>query len=270
MNLKISLIIICIAVLLTGCVSSSVTTPAKQEVVKPLLPKQEVVKRLSPFTNSLGMKFVHIVPGTFQMGDTGPTRDYKSPLHQVTISKSFYIMATEVTQKQWLELVEKNPSLFNDNDRLPVHEVSWYDTQVYIEKLNKIDKNTYRLPTEAEWEYACRAGKKPSLFRKSSFSGGFNKIVDPAPTVAGTYRANAWGLYDMHGNVPEWCQDWYGPYPSEPVLDPKGPVLGDYKIYRGGGGLSTINQSSSGYREYRKPNTTNGVGFRLVVDSNML
>jgi formylglycine-generating enzyme required for sulfatase activity len=160
-------------------------------------------------------------------------------LHQVTISKSFYIQSTEVTQGQWKKVMHSNPSEFKDcGDNCPVENVSWNDIQVFIRKLNSIEGGgNYRLPTEAEWEYAARSGGKDE-----QYSGGDN-IEDVAwyysnskyrPHAVGQKKPNDLGIYDMSGNVWEWCQDGYKEYSEGSVTDTVGPLTGSSRILRGG------------------------------------
>jgi len=190
------------------------------------------------FTNSTGMTFVQIPPGTFMMGSPSsePNRDSDETQHRVTLTKPFYMQTTEVTQGQWKAVMGNNPShLSNCGDNCPVEQVSWNDCQEFIRKLNQREGNgTYRLPTEAEWEYACRAGTTgpyyTDLDRAGWYSGNSNNRTHPVAQKT----PNAWGLYDMHGNVWEWCQDWRVDYPGGSVTDPKGPSSGNYRVIRGG------------------------------------
>jgi formylglycine-generating enzyme required for sulfatase activity len=219
--------------------------------------------------NSIGMKFVFIPAGTFQMGSTTGDKD-EQPVHQVTISKPFYMGETEVTQAQWKAVMGTNPSLFQGNPTRPVEQVWWDDVQAFIRKLNeKEGVNLYRLPTEAEWEYAARAGTT------TAYSFGDNASVldqyawykdnagEKTHPVA-QLKPNAWGLYDMHGNVWEWVQDWYQRYSAEAVADPQGPTSGTHRGRRGGAwnNLDQICRSANrysvtGYRD-------DFLGFRLV------
>jgi formylglycine-generating enzyme required for sulfatase activity len=195
------------------------------------------------FTNSLGMTFVLIPAGTFQMGsppgEAGRFDDERR--HQVTISRPFYLQTTQVTQGQWERVMGHNPSFFKKCGKdCPVERVSWHDAQAFIARLNHMEKtDEYTLPTEAEWEYACRAGSTTRF----SFGDDAAKLGDYAwhggnsggtPRPVGQKKPNAWGLYDMHGNVWEWCLDWYGPYPDRPVTDPTGPDVGQFRVLRGG------------------------------------
>ena len=190
------------------------------------------------FTNSIGMKFAWIPPGTFVMGSpknepgrrdgthAGAGLDDETQ-HKVTLTKGFYMGVYTVTKHQWKEIMGKLPIDFKDAKNLPVVLVSWDDCQVFLEKMSKNDRHSYRLPTEAEWEYACRAGTKTPYYFGETISKDQASFDVQKATPVGTYPANAWGLYDMHGHVWQLCQDWYGKYPKSDVIDPQGP---DYVI----------------------------------------
>lgn len=249
----------------------------------------------SPFTNSIGMKFVYIQPGTFVMGSpsTEPDR-FLEKQHRVTLTKGYYMQTTEVTQAQWKQVMGSNPSIFK-GDMLPVEQVSWNDVQEFIRKLNQKEGfNKYRLPTEAQWEYACRAGSTSAFANggiselKSgydsnldamswylensdvSYSGCFDASNWGGPKCAGTHsvaqkQPNTWGLYDMHGNVWEWCQDWYDKYPSSSVIDPTGLSSGSYRVIRGGSWSNNAPTCRSANRSNNTPDGKYGIiGFRLV------
>jgi formylglycine-generating enzyme required for sulfatase activity/tetratricopeptide (TPR) repeat protein len=209
------------------------------------------------------IEFCPIQAGTFKMGEGNNS-------HKVTISKDFYLGKYLVTQSQWEAVMGNNPSNFKGTDR-PVENVSWDDCQQFIEKLNsKTGDNVYRLPTEAEWEYACRAGTNTVYFFGDSESllgeyswYGTNSGNETHPV--GQKKPNAWGLFDIHGNVWEWCLDWYGDYPSGPVTDPKGPSSGSYRVNRGGSWDFDARRCQSADRGYSSPDFRyNGIGFRLV------
>lgn len=242
--------------------------------------------------NSLGMEFVLIPAGTFIMGSpTNEARRYKSEdQHQVTITKSFYMQTTEVTLSQWWDVMGKKffgrRKGYEDG---PVVKVSWFDVRKFIEKLNKRGQGIYRLPTEAEWEYACRAGTRTAyswgneidcqkaMYANNTKRERMDNCVDfvkskglkpnrPAP--AKTYAPNPWGIYDMHGNVWEWCQDWYQNfYPKGEVTDPKGPASSDKgKIRRGGSWFGKGFSCRSANRAYANPASRfEQTGFRLVM-----
>lgn len=233
-------------------------------------------------TNALGMDFAPIPAGTFQMGCSVGTKPNECssderPQHTVQITKPFEMGKTEVTGKQWTALMGSDPGQY-PGDNLPVEQVSFEDVQAYIKKLNaKNDGYVYRLPTEAEWEYAARAGAADQFagaivlnplvrFAKADDWAVYN--VDETSPVA-TKKPNAWGLYDTRGNVAEWCQDWYDPmyYQMSPMADPKGPATGDARVVRGGSfhsypwltRVSIRTDFPEGYSLY-------DLGFRLVRD----
>ncbi len=192
---------------------------------------------------NVDMAFVYISSGTFTMGspDLEPGRESdKGPQHEVTIREGFYLGKYEVTQGQWEAVMGSNPSLYSGSNK-PVERVSWHDVQEFVQRLNAAAGDSlYRLPTEAEWEYACRAGTTT----RWSFGDEESKLTDYAwyegnnspsgPKEVGTKLRNPWGLYDMHGNVWEWCQDWYGSYSSGDQVDPQGPATGLGRVSRGG------------------------------------
>ena len=197
------------------------------------------------FTNSLGMAFVYCPPGTFMMGSpkSEPERNLDETQHQVTLTKGFYIGTTEVTQGQWKAVMGNNPSAFSScGDDCPVEQVSWDDCQEFLRKLNDGDPGKgYRLPTEAEWEYACRAGSQTAYcFGNSGKSpdayGWFSKNSRRRTHPAANMQPNAWGLYDMHGNVWEWCADIYDTdyYIKGQHIDPEGNAFGSVRVTRGG------------------------------------
>jgi formylglycine-generating enzyme required for sulfatase activity len=201
------------------------------------------------FTNSLGMNFVLISAGDFVRGSPPDEfgRDPGERQHEVRISNPFYLQTTEVTQEQYQAVMGHNPSRYRDcGPNCPVDSVSWRDARQFIQRLNQMEgTNTYRLPTEAEWEYACRAGNTTSFANGQINPSGFAN--DPLLDRIGWYIVNAgnspkpvaqkiannWGLYDMHGNVWEMVQDHYAEYPSGPAVDPVGPTGGSIVI-RGG------------------------------------
>jgi formylglycine-generating enzyme required for sulfatase activity len=248
---------------------------------------EENSSRKETFLNSIGMRFVFIDSGSFMMGSGlspleikdkfgGKAKWYddECPQHKVTLTKSFYIQTTEVTQKQWISVMGVNHSEFkNCGDNCPVERVSWYDAQEFITRLNnKENTEKYRLPTEAEWEYACRAGST------TAFCFGNDKTMLNKYAWYNTNsrnwahqvdqkKPNIWGLYDMHGNVWEWCQDWYSEYPDEEVTDPAGPVSGSHRVSKGGSWRSASRFCRSAHRygvdpAYRRPTR----GFRVAMD----
>jgi formylglycine-generating enzyme required for sulfatase activity len=231
--------------------------------LQPVLPPIKPTSSVTLISNKLGMKFANIPAGTFQMGETGDS-------HTVTLSQSFYLGTTEVTQTQWVSVMFNNPSSFNNCDNCPVENVSWEDVQAFIKKLNDRGDGKYRLPTEAEWEYAARANStaKYSFGDNEALLGNyawFDKNSGSKTHEAATKQPNDWGLYDMHGNVWEWVQDWYGDYPTGSVTNPAGIKTGTDKVIRGGswGNDRTLLQSAS--RSGYAPSIRDQfLGFRLV------
>jgi formylglycine-generating enzyme required for sulfatase activity len=161
---------------------------------------------------------------------------FQGKQHEVTLTKPFYMGKYEVTQEQWFEIMGVNPSR-EKGAKLPVMDVSWEDCQEFIKKLNAKTDGGYRLPTESEWEYACRAGTMTAYSFGDKITPKDANYYDSKigePVAVGSYKPNAFGLYDMHGNVWEWCEDWHGDYPKGAVTDPKGPATGEYRVLRGG------------------------------------
>ncbi len=199
----------------------------------------------------------------------------EKPQHKIHISKSFYLGKYEVTQEQWGAVMgNKNPSNFLSPDR-PVDEVSWNDVQVFIQKLNTIEKTqSYRLPTEAEWEYAARAGSKTSYCYGDDPDGAelgqyawFEQNAEQQTHPVGMLSPNAWDLYDMHGNVSEWVQDRYDKqyYLNSPAKDPLGPETGRKRVVRGGSWINQAYSCRSAARGYYSPDYTDSdFGFRIV------
>jgi len=224
------------------------------------------------------MKFVLIPPGTFTMGLLSDEQE--GTPYQVILTKAFYIQKAETTQGQWKKIMDKNPSFFKKcGDDCPVEQVSWNEVQQFIKRLNQLEgTRKYRLPTEAEWEYACRAGTQtPFSFgecltsQEANYNGEHpflqcaRGIYRKKPISAKAFSPNSWGLIGMHGNVWEWCRDWFGKYPAESVIDPTGPPYGEFRVIRGGGWNSYARACSSGNRTGNKPHQCfANLGFRLV------
>jgi formylglycine-generating enzyme required for sulfatase activity/tRNA A-37 threonylcarbamoyl transferase component Bud32/DNA-directed RNA polymerase subunit RPC12/RpoP len=238
-----------------------------------LIPQQaKAVDRAKVITNSIGMKFAWIPPGTFQMGSPpGEAKRHDDETqHKVTLTKDFYLGVHEVTQAQWRAVMPNNlnPSYFK-GDNLPVETVSWEDCQEFCKKLSQMDGKRYNLPTEAEWEYACRAGAQTAY----SFGDDLNQLGDYAwyadnsglkTHEVGTKKPNSWGLYDMHGNVYEWCQDGYGPYQKEDIRDHQSSNNEDARVVRGGSWYFNMEGCRAAYRGRRAPgDRSNGIGLRV-------
>jgi formylglycine-generating enzyme required for sulfatase activity len=186
--------------------------------------------------NSLGMRMVLVPAGTFQMGSPPgePMRQDEETPRRVTLTRPFRIAATEVTQGQWLALVPWNRSQHQGDD-LPVTSVSWKDAREFCEKLSEKEGAPYRLATEAEWEYACRAGSAaPLTAAERAARAWFADNSGGETHPVGLKEPNAWGLFDMLGNVAEWTRDALGPYPVGDEEDPTGPAEGSSRVVRGG------------------------------------
>ncbi len=232
------------------------------------------------FTSRYVGRFVLIPAGSCTMGSPSGSsgRFDDETQHRVTISRAFYMQTTEVTQGQWQAVMGNNPSHFSScgND-CPIENVSWNDVQEFIGKLNSREgTNKFRLPTEAEWEYAARAGTETRFFwgnqddcsRANYGNGGSSecKGTNPGKTMkVGSFAPNPWGLYDMHGNVWEWVQDWYGSYSSGSVAGPAGPSSGSGRVVRGGSWGGSARRCRSADRRSDSPGFRNFyLGFRLA------
>jgi formylglycine-generating enzyme required for sulfatase activity len=253
-------------------------------------------------TNSIGMKLVRIPAGKFLMGSPMSEQGHNSseaPQHEVEITKPYYLAVYEVTQSEYQKVMGNNPSAYSatgsradavrgmDTRRFPVENVTWLESVSFCEKLSalpaeKAARRTYRLPTEAEWEHACRAGAKesqPFHFGKalSSLQANFNggspyggAAAGPnlgRPTTVGSYQPNAWGLHDMHANIKEWCADWLQEdyYKNSPRIDPRGPATGTNRAIRGGSWLNGGSLCRSADRSRYPPTGKLGhVGFRVA------
>ena len=218
--------------------------------------------------DGIKLDLVFIPEGTFKMGSLrmgGYENDM--PRHEVTLTNPFYMGKYEVTEQQWQVVMGRNPSCFK-GAKLPVNQISWNDAKEFIKKLNAKTDGGYRLPTEAEWEYACRAGTTTEYSFGDYITpkdANYDDSNKGKPVAVGSYKANAFGLYDMHGNIWEWCEDWYGGYPSWPVEDPKGPALGQYRVLRGGSFAVNASRARSSSRIICAPALRFHVnGFRLV------
>jgi formylglycine-generating enzyme required for sulfatase activity len=253
----------------TGWLLSRPDKPAAQGLLSSSVPG--VVESSDPGCPSVnGIVFRRIEPGTFEMGST---RGDAKPPHAVTISRPFCMSVYETTQGQWKAVMGNNPSAHEGNDRLPVEQVSWGDAQQFVARLNeRYPEAGFRIPTEAEWEYVTRAGTTSrysfgndpeDLPLYGNCKGENDRHDGPAPV--GSFQANPWNLYDLHGNVSEWVEDRKGDYPSGPVTDPRGAVTGDRRVRRGGSWNILAENCDSASRNDSDPDyRSDDVGFRIV------
>jgi len=210
-------------------------------------------------TNSIGMKLVRVPAGKFLMGAPRDEKDRKAdegPQHEVEITSPFYIGVYEVTQEEYEKVMGTNPSVFASKDPAAVENVSWDEAVEFCRRLSELPEEkaagrVYRLPTEAEWEYACRAGTTSPYW-----SGDEPKTGE-----------NPFGLFDTHGNVREWCSDWYDPdyYSNSPATDPQGPKEGVFRVVRGGSRAEKDSECRSAARLGLAPEIRLGNGFRVVL-----
>lgn len=218
-------------------------------------------------------EMIAVEGGTFTMGYSDnefPEHTiYERPTHEVTLN-DFKIAKYPVTQKQWMAIMDDSPNYFK-GDNLPVENVSWDDAQLFISRLNEATGKNYRLPTESEWEYACRGGKS-SAQNKYSGSNDLNRVgwcsfnSDRISHPVGTKAPNELGIYDMSGNVWEWCHDWAAAYTNEPKINPQGPETGDYRIIRGGSYISDYLKCRVSYRSSANPGEhSSEIGLRLAL-----
>jgi uncharacterized protein (TIGR02996 family) len=239
--------------------------------------------------NSLGMRFALIPPGTFRMGSPSREkgRDSDETRHEVTLTRPFWMGVFPVTQAQYRAVMGSDPSAFSaegraredvtrlDTANFPADSVTWANAVAFCQALTRraaerASGNSYRLPTEAEWEYACRAGLASGRFHfgditRRARQANFEEGGPGRPCPVGMYPPNAWGLFDMHGNICEWCQDWKGDHPEGPLIDPRGPRSGKSRVLRGGSWEYSADDCRSAARDSCAPTSVNTViGFRVV------
>jgi formylglycine-generating enzyme required for sulfatase activity len=210
---------------------------------------------------SMGTDQVHTAQGNW-------TNDVERPVHEVTISKDFWMGRFPVTQRQWQEVMGDNPSYFrNAGPDAPVEQVNWNQVQAFLAKLNSSQSRwKVRLPTEAEWEYAARAGTKGETYGPLDQIAWYRANNSRTTHPVGQKLPNAFGLYDMLGNVWQWCEDWFGPYPSTPAVDPQGPADGERRITRGGCFYSDpVHERASRRNRDLVEHSSRSIGFRVVA-----
>jgi formylglycine-generating enzyme required for sulfatase activity len=286
--MKSLLLAMLIGLMMVGCGEE-----AQKEAVQEEAPKEAsfAIKPGENFTiPDLGLEMLWVKPGTFMMGSPESEKGRSNETqHQVTLTDGFYLGKHEVTQAQWERVMGSNPSLFKGADR-PVEEVSWDDAVEFCKKLTETERRAgrlpagmaYQLPTEAQWEYACRAGAR-SAYSFGGVSGELYRYANYADrntdydwsdkshddgfentSPVGNYPANPWGFHDMHGNVYEWCADWHDTYPSGSVTNPEGPASGSTRVPRGGSWLNDGTNLRSAKRSGDTPSYRNyTLGFRV-------
>ena len=223
--------------------------------------------------DGVNIEMIKVEAGTFMMGASPEMKSpegNEKPWHQVNLTNDYFIGKYEVTQSLWQAVMGSNPSSFK-GDNLPVENISWIDCQEFIRKINSVSGKSFRLPTEAEWEYAARGGK----YSPNYLYSGSDNISDVAwykdnsggvTHPVGLKQPNELGLFDMSGNVNEWCQDWFGAYSSSPKNNPIGAETGNCRVGRGGGWFNITWNNLSVFRNFCPPNKFgNNLGFRLVL-----
>ena len=258
---------------------SSEAPASKPPQIRKSTPNEEIAKNNpTEITNSIDMRMKLIPPGKFTMGspETEPGRRNDEAQHEVNLTQPFYLGVYEVTQSQFEKVMGRNPSKFL-NPNHPVETITWHEAVEFCRKLSELPEEKaagriYRLPTEAEWEYSSRAGARTSFsfgddVKLLSEYGWVDGHSERRPHPVGQKKANAWGLYDMYGNVSEWCSDWHGQYPRGVVVDPKGPRSGKTRLLRGGGWLSGPPNCRSAFRYSFIPSgRSSSDGLRVAMD----
>jgi len=240
--------------------------------------ENRVDEPLVEFVNSIGLKMVMVPSGTFVMGASRSLSASEDEIpHVVTLTSPFYLSVTEVTQKHWSAVMGSEPWRTHktavSGENYPAVGISWYEAREFCSRLNQIEGYDYRLPTEAEWEFACRSGSK----QEYSF-GDDSRLLATYAWYSGTASGkrylqpvaqrtpNRWGLFDMHGNAWEWCSDWYGGYPRSGTVDPPGPETGEARVLRGGYFAAKPESVRCAFRNHFRPNGSSfNVGFRVAM-----
>ncbi len=275
---KIVIMVACIigvVVLLYVCCTLSYKKNNKEkEYVEPstqVVKSENEIETITIKLDGCDIKLNKIEAGSFKMGSyEGIGEEDELPVRDVEITKDFYIGTYEITQAQWEAVMGENPSTFKDSN-YPVETITWNQANEFCKKLSEISGYNVSLPTEAQWEYACRAGSETKWFfgdDESEFSEYCEDDIDAKTHAVGQFKPNGNGLYDMYGNVMEWCLDYYSSeYLEDDVTDPKGPKEGEAKVSRGGGWGGSPDLCRSAYRNACGENdATDGIGFRIVVN----
>lgn len=278
-SLKTLLYVFCLiflGMLYAGCDDDGpVNVPAEPPAPEPPTYSEDFGKQIVFTVKGVKFTMMLVEGGTFAMGATSEqivndTPEDEFPVHNVTLS-NYYIGETEVTQELWNTVMGENPSNFKGDLQRPVEMVSWDDCQTFIAKLNELTGKAFRLPTEAQWEYAARGGKQT---KKYLYSGGddldavawhyYNASETTHPVK--TKRPNELHLYDMSGNIWEWCADWYGSYSADGQTNPTGPAKGAKRVVRGGAWSYMSNYAPVAYRNYCEPDFSwYACGLRLAL-----
>jgi formylglycine-generating enzyme required for sulfatase activity len=261
-----------------GCARRALGAAVSLITVLPLCGAPALSVRTVEFAPAVAMSFVRLAPDAYLRGshesEGGRDRD-EGPQHDVTLSRSFWLGTHEVTQAQWTAVMGENPAVFRrgeDAPQRPVESISWGDGQRFIAKLGALGLGKFRLPTEAEWEFAARAGTTTrypwgdDLKEVETHAHAWANSRSYAVThPVGTKKPNGWGLFDMHGGVWEWCSDWYGPYADGAQRDPTGPASGRERVFRGGSWYDFPTSLRSANRHRHTPGGRYpAVGLRLV------
>jgi formylglycine-generating enzyme required for sulfatase activity len=257
--------------LLIACVTATLLVAAENETARPQPGQGWTIP-------GLGLAMVPIPAGSFVMGspaDEPGREEREGPQTRVTLSQPFWLGTTEVTQPQWQAVMETNPSQFK-NENHPVEKISWEEATEFCQRLTARERAAgrlpegyvYALPTEAQWEYACRAGTTGRYAGKfEDVTWHYKNTADAmSPQPVAKKQPNPWGLHDMHGNMAEWCADWYGDYPGGSVSDPTGAKSGTLRIVRGGSWGDAPQDCRSAFRVGYKPDRRgNSIGLRVAL-----